>query len=248
MRTLPRFALLAVASCVAAWAQSGSADAPSPQASQPSQPVVESPIKPSPDKVASPGALDSAKLEVIKSEGAIYPVQARFQQLQGQVMVKMFITEQGDVERVELVSGDPVLAESALNAARKWKFKPYIKNGAATKVSVKVPFDFHFSDKVTDIAPKPVHISPGLVQGMLIHRISPVYPADALQARIQGIVLLQATIGKDGRIKSLSLISGHPMLTQAAIGAVQQWRYKPYLLKGDPVDVDTQIQVNFQLH
>ena len=67
------------------------------------------------------------------------------------------------------------------------------------------------------------------------------------QARIQGQVLLQAQISKDGSIENLSLISGHPMLAPAAIEAVKQWRYKPYMLNGEPVAVDTQVVVNFTL-
>ena len=69
----------------------------------------------------------------------------------------------------------------------------------------------------------------------------------ARQARIQGSVLLQAQISKEGTIEHLTLISGHPMLAPAAIEAVKQWRYKPYILNGEPVEVDTQITVNFTL-
>jgi protein TonB len=67
----------------------------------------------------------------------------------------------------------------------------------------------------------------------------------AKQARIQGVVLLEAVISKDGAIDNLRVISGHPLLTQAAIDAVKQWRYKPTLLNGEPVEVVTTITVNF---
>ena len=69
----------------------------------------------------------------------------------------------------------------------------------------------------------------------------------ARHARIQGSVLLQAEISKDGSIQNLRLISGHPMLAPAAIEAVKQWKYKPYILNGEPVEVETQITVNFTL-
>jgi protein TonB len=72
-----------------------------------------------------------------------------------------------------------------------------------------------------------------------------VYPPLAKQARIQGVVLLEAVISKDGAIDNLRVISGHPLLTQAAIDAVKQWRYKPTLLNGEPVEVVTTITVNF---
>jgi protein TonB len=77
--------------------------------------------------------------------------------------------------------------------------------------------------------------------------VQPVYPPEARQDRIQGTVILHAIISKEGRIADLRLISGPKELAPAAIGAVQQWRYRPYLLMGSPVEVDTEIQVNFRL-
>jgi protein TonB len=95
--------------------------------------------------------------------------------------------------------------------------------------------------------PTRVRVSQGVTQGLLIRKVQPTYPPLARQARIQGQVLLQAEISKDGTIQNLRLISGHPMLTSAAIEAVKQWRYKPYILNGEPVEVETQITVNFTL-
>ncbi|HYL96760.1 MAG TPA: TonB family protein [Terriglobales bacterium] len=93
----------------------------------------------------------------------------------------------------------------------------------------------------------PLRISEGVAQGFLVHQVKPVYPPLARQARIQGTVLLQAIIGKDGSIENLRLVSGHPMLAPAAIEAVRQWRYRPYTLNHAPVDVQTEITVNFVL-
>src|SRR5205809_7992778 len=95
--------------------------------------------------------------------------------------------------------------------------------------------------------PQRVRVSQGVTQGLLIRKIQPNYPPLARQARIQGSVLLQAVISKDGAIENLRLISGHPMLAPAALEAVKQWRYKPYILNGEPVEVETQITVNFTL-
>jgi protein TonB len=95
--------------------------------------------------------------------------------------------------------------------------------------------------------PTRVRVSSGVVSGLLLRRVQPNYPPLARQARIQGVVVLQAQISKDGSIENLQLISGHPMLAPAAIEAVKQWKYKPYLLNGEPVEVDTQVQVNFTL-
>jgi protein TonB len=96
-------------------------------------------------------------------------------------------------------------------------------------------------------APQKIRVSQGVAQGLLIHQVKPNYPALARQARIQGAVVLQAVISKDGTIQGLHVVSGHPMLTPAAIDAVKQWRYKPYFLNGEPVEVETVVTVNFTL-
>ena len=95
--------------------------------------------------------------------------------------------------------------------------------------------------------PQRVRVSQGVSQGLLIKKVQPPYPPLARQARIQGQVVLQAEISKDGSIQNLRLISGHPMLAPAAIEAVKQWKYKPYYLNGEPVEVETQITVIFSL-
>ena len=95
--------------------------------------------------------------------------------------------------------------------------------------------------------PQRVRVSAGVTSGLLVRKVNPVYPPLARQARISGTVVLRAVISKDGSIENLSLVSGHPMLAPAAIDAVKQWKYKPYLLNGEPVEVDTEVQVNFTL-
>jgi protein TonB len=95
--------------------------------------------------------------------------------------------------------------------------------------------------------PQRVRVSQGVSAGLLVRRVNPTYPPLARQARIQGQVILRAVISKDGSIEGLTLVSGHPMLAPAAIDAVKQWKYKPYLLNGEPVEVDTEVLVNFTL-
>ena len=94
---------------------------------------------------------------------------------------------------------------------------------------------------------KRVRVSQGVSQGLLTHKVEPQYPALARQAHIQGTVVLHALIGKDGSVKGLQVVSGHPLLTASALNAVKQWRYKPYMLNGEPVELDTTITVNFTL-
>jgi len=90
-------------------------------------------------------------------------------------------------------------------------------------------------------------ISQGVSQGLVIKRVMPTYPASALHMRTEGSVQLQATISKKGDISAVKVISGDPSLAKAAVDAVKQWKYKPYLLDGNPVDIQTQVTVNFKL-
>jgi periplasmic protein TonB len=96
-------------------------------------------------------------------------------------------------------------------------------------------------------APMSLKVSSGVMAGNLLAKTLPQYPAIPKAAHIQGTVVLQATISKSGSIQNLRVISGHPMLQQAAMDAVRSWRYKPYLLNGEPVEVETTINVVFSL-
>ena len=82
---------------------------------------------------------------------------------------------------------------------------------------------------------------------LTITKAPPQYPQEAKDARIQGAVLMRVVIDKEGNISNIQLISGHPVLAPAAIEAVKQWKYRPFLLNGEPVEVDTQVQVSFTL-
>jgi len=97
------------------------------------------------------------------------------------------------------------------------------------------------------IASRPTFRTSRMLQGMLVHKVEPVYPPMAKIAHVQGAVVLAAIISKEGTIEHLQLMSGHPLLVPAAIDAVSRWRYKPYILNGEVIEVETQITVNFIL-
>jgi TonB family protein len=94
---------------------------------------------------------------------------------------------------------------------------------------------------------RPVKLSEGVLEAQLISRIEPQYPSLAKQTKTQGTVLLRAIISRDGRIASLTVLSGHPLLVQSALAAVREWRYRPTMLNGEPVEVETSITVIFRL-
>jgi len=95
--------------------------------------------------------------------------------------------------------------------------------------------------------PGAIRVGGNVQQNMLVEQPHPVYPPLAKEARISGVVTLNAIIGKDGHVENLTVVSGHPLLVPAALDAVKNWVYKPTLLNGEPVQVQTTIDVNFTL-
>jgi periplasmic protein TonB len=93
----------------------------------------------------------------------------------------------------------------------------------------------------------PLRVGGNVQAAKIVHQVTPVYPPLARQARISGIVRIEAVISRSGTIESLQVMGGHPLLTQAALDAVRQWVYQPTQLNGQPVEVLTQIEVNFKL-
>ncbi len=96
-------------------------------------------------------------------------------------------------------------------------------------------------------APQTLRVSQGVMEGLVLKKVQPKYPTQAMQLRIQGTVQLQATVTKEGDIKNLKVLSGDGLLSHAAVDAVKQWKYKPYYLNSEPVEIETQIVVNFKL-
>jgi len=90
-------------------------------------------------------------------------------------------------------------------------------------------------------------ISQGVSQGLIIKRVAPDYPMQARQLRIEGAVQVEATISKEGNVSNVKVLGGHPILARAATEAIKQWKYRPYLLNSTPVEIETQITINFKL-
>jgi len=101
------------------------------------------------------------------------------------------------------------------------------------------------------ISAGPVHqtvrVSSRVIAGMLVKKVNPIYPKEARKKHVQGVVMLHAIIDKQGAITRLEVVSGDPLLASSALDAARQWKYRPYVLQGQPVEVETEIQVNFTL-
>jgi protein TonB len=114
-------------------------------------------------------------------------------------------------------------------------------------VSQLLPTERPAAARPAQIEKRPVKMSEGVLEAQLITRIEPRYPTIAVQTKKEGTVVLHALISRDGRITSLEVVSGSPLLIGAALEAVQQWRYRPTMLNGEPVEVETTITVVFRL-
>ena len=193
-----------------------------------------------------------------------YPPAALEQRVSGPVVLSARISPSGDVESIRFLSGPPMLAQAAIEAVKQWKYKPYLLNGEAVKVETTVGLSFALVDQnglqgiVSEpppnqdmppriAIPQRIRVSSGVSQGLLEHKVNPEYPPDAREQNIQGVVVLKVNIDKQGKVYAVELVSGHPLLAPAAMEAVRQWTYKPYLLNGIPVEVETQVRVNFML-
>jgi protein TonB len=124
-----------------------------------------------------------------------------------------------------------------------------LDNGWGGPASPDNPFRGQRAVPIVQPPPKPrPHVSSGVMAGLRVNSVTPVYPPIARASRTEGTVVLQATISRNGTIENLRVASGSPLLQQAALDAVAQWRYKPYLLDGQPVEVETTVEVQFKLN
>jgi protein TonB len=123
-----------------------------------------------------------------------------------------------------------------------------LDGGPETATSISNAFRGHGNSVTPAVSKGPVRVSSSVVSGLLLEKTLPVYPAIAKATHREGVVVLQAAISTIGTIENLRVVSGDPMLRQAALDAVSHWRYRPYLLNGEPVEVETTINVIFKLN
>jgi TonB family protein len=215
-----------------------------------------------------------------------YPAEAKAKGIEGEVVLRLSVSERGDVADAYVLSGPNELRESSLTAVRQWKYE---KSETPASMDVTVTFSLEkpaagAKDKERPSAPR-TGVSGGVSGGVaggvkdgvaggvpvqqtpseespapkrirvggnaqsnnLIYKLTPKYPPEAKEARVQGTVTLAVTVGSDGRVKDVQLLSGPDLLVQSAMEAVWQWVYRPTLLNGEPVEVLTQVDVNYTL-
>lgn len=202
---------------------------------------------------------DSAHVIIKESFPVVYSSRAEDRKLHGKVVLSILFSEAGVPESSEVSSGDPLLAECVTTAIGKWRIEPFIRDGMPVKVMVPLTFEFVYDDppisfatgdepaQDADTAANVIILGDPLEKKLQQKRVPPQYPELARKAGISGSVVFCATLGKDGAIRELHLVSGQPLLAKAAADAVRQWHYQPYLYGGHAVAFDIRIQVNFTL-
>ena len=198
-----------------------------------------------------------ADSKLIRRVEPVYPDLALRARVQGLVILTATINEEGFVSGVKVVSGNPLLREAAIDAVKQWHYSPTLLNGEPVPVVATVTVVFSLKgddgatvqDSMEAAAPKrePIRIGGNVAESKLIRRVEPIYPDLALRARVQGMVVLTVTINEEGFVSGLKVVSGNPLLREAAIDAVKQWHYSPTLLNGEPVPVVATVTVAFKL-
>jgi TonB family protein len=161
-----------------------------------------------------------------------------------------------EIATKETSTAEPVEAPLVVKSGMEPRIKAKAAPPDAPAPSVIGMADTASGESITNLVdsgsnPKPVlqkmNVSQGVSAGLLLKKVDPVYPANAVRMRIEGSVLLDATISKTGNITGLKVVSGDPQLARAAADAVKRWKYAPYLLNGEPVEIQTQITIKFKL-
>jgi TonB family protein len=169
---------------------------------------------------------------------------------EGSIIVFVSVDTHGEVREASIVHSDnPELNQIALDQLRQLKCVPAVSKGIPTQVEGLLVFPFSTrTDQATNTSATALSVPGAITAGRAISQAKPEYPAIAKWQHIRGPVYLRGVIGKDGSIKQLGVIDApSPILADAALEAVRQWRYQPYLLNGDPVEVSTTITVNFNI-
>jgi TonB family protein len=185
----------------------------------------------------------------------VYPPIAKTAHISGTVVLHAIIGKDGTVQELQYISGPPLLMKSAMDAVRQWKYKPTMINGNPVNVDTTVTVIFTLGGSNAEVpnpaAPETPATSPlprdSVRSAPAIAHSAPIYPTDAKEKHIEGIVVLRATISESGSVKKLEIESGPPELTDAAMDAVRRWQFSPLEVNGTQVETQRRIAILFSL-
>ena len=180
---------------------------------------------------------------LIRKVNPEYPQKALDEWIKGTVVLDTEIGTDGNVKSVKVIKGaHPMLEKAAAAAVKKWKYQPFQLKGGLNALVFTVSFRF----ELIPVPEAPTRRLPTHLKPQLVRRVNPVYPHTALKAHIQGEVLLEVVTDQKGNVKKVTAVSGHPLLEKAAVKAVKQWKYKPYLVDGEPKPVIFYVTIRFK--
>jgi TonB family protein len=176
-----------------------------------------------------------------------YPNAAKQLGAHSTVVLDVRIDKAGRVQEAKVVSGHPLQVQAAKDAVMEWRYRPTVIGGEPVEAQDRISLTFVPTHDDSAQTPQRIRVGGNVQAANLITRVNPRYPPEAKKAGIQGTVRLQAVLSKDGTVQDLQVMSGEPVLAESALDAVRQWVYKPTLINGQPVEVQTVIDINFTL-
>jgi TonB family protein len=199
------------------------------------------------------GVVEQGGEKLLQAPHIFYSPEALQRRVEGRVVIELSVDENGRVYDAMVISGPQELRRAALMSVLQWQYSKEMSLPA--KLAVTIRFELPSAETAapqtapSNLAPpiKRIRVGSAVQHARLVRQVTPLYPALARQARIQGTVHLNVSINPLGAVGVIDVLSGHPLLIPAAIEAVKQWEYRPTLLNGVPVDVETTVDVAFSL-
>lgn len=202
---------------------------------------------------------------LIAHPAPVYPAVAKAAHVQGVVVLHALVSKEGKVENIQVISGPPMLTQSAIDAVRQWTYKPVIVSGRPVAVDTTINVNYTFGEPSalagpgqadlqdpippTDKSGQPVYRIGGQIsQPELIHQVAPEITAEAKKAKFIGVVLVGLIVNEEGQPEDVHIVRGIGMgLNDKALEAVKQYKFKPAMESGKPVAVALNVEVNFQV-
>ncbi len=192
------------------------------------------------------------KPKIVKKVNPVYPEDAVKKRIEGVVILEAVTDKNGKVKETRMIaSPDPLLTAAAEQAVKQWVYEPYVVNGIAKDVlfTATVTFTLEPEPAAKKSAGNALTRIEDSQKPKLVKMVKPVYPAEALKNRIEGVVVMEATVDEQGKVRSLRVVSTpSQLLNDAALSAVKQWVYKPYIENGKAKPVLFTVTVAFSLH
>lgn len=188
-----------------------------------------------------------------------YPSGVTSKKVEDTVLLTVRISKSGVVHDIKVVNAPPTLAAAAIKAVKRWKYEPaWFVTGPPSErqTYLSVRLVEGAAPKVEEVelgvpgcisVPQRVIVSQAVMANRLLSRVEPVYPPEPEAGRMAGVVVMRITIDKGGNVYKAESVGGPPQLVPIAVEAVKQWKYRPYLIGLDPVEVETTVEISFTL-